>query len=167
MSMSTPVPAPTAEPSTMPTMAVIFGITLIATGLFAYQNPILFGTGKIMMNGDYVVVDKEGHAIREDPTPHAQTSLAPAIIGAVILAAGIVSIVAPNAQKHAMHAAALAALLGTIGGLIPVKMRENDTAEAAVMVGWIMTLTSLLFMSLCINSFIKARQAKFTPSTVV
>ncbi|MBA4190384.1 MAG: hypothetical protein C0467_20545 [Planctomycetaceae bacterium] len=158
--MSMPAPAAPAEPSTMPTMAVIFGITLIATGVFAYQTPMLFGTGKFMMNDGHFVVDAQNQAIREAPTPHAMTSLAPAVIGAVLLAAGLVSIVAPGAQKHAMHAAALAALLGTIGGLIPVKMRENDTAEAAVMVGWIMTLTSLLFMALCINSFIKARKAR-------
>lgn len=157
MSMPVPTPAPAPEASTMPTMAVIFGITLVATGLFAYQNPLLFGTGKLVTNNGQVVVQGDT-VFREPPAAHAPTSLAPAAVGLVLLAAGIISIVSPGASKHAMHAAAAASLLGAIGGFVPVMMRHNDVEEAAVMVGWIMSVTSLLFLALCINSFIVVRK---------
>jgi len=143
----------------MPTMAVIFGITLIAVGVFAYIEPGLFGTGKVLTNNGQIVVN-DGMILREPPAAGAVTSLAPAAIGAIILLAGIVSIASPDSRKHAMHAAAMAALLGTIGGLVPVYMRQNDTLEAAVVVGWMMTLCSLFFLALCVNSFILARKEK-------
>ncbi|VTT97555.1 Uncharacterized protein OS=Chloracidobacterium thermophilum (strain B) GN=Cabther_B0647 PE=4 SV=1 [Gemmataceae bacterium] len=159
--MSMPSPAPVESPSsTMPTMAVLFGITLVALGLFAYLSPALIGTGKVAMHDGHVVVDANEQVVREAPAPHAPTSLAPAAIGAVILLVGIVSIAAPNARKHAMHLGAMAGLLGTIGGLVPVMLRNNDTAEAAVRVGWMMTLASLFFLALCINSFVQARVAR-------
>ncbi len=152
MSMTVPTPAPAPEASTMPTMAVIFGITLMATGLFAYQNPLLFGTGKLITNNGQVVV-QDDTVFREPPAEHAPTSLAPAAVGLILLAAGIISIMSPGASKHAMHAAAAASFLGSVGGFIPVMMRHNDVAEAAVMVGWIMSVCSLLFLALCNNSF--------------
>ncbi|MCE9567887.1 MAG: hypothetical protein K8U57_38295 [Planctomycetes bacterium] len=161
MSMPSPAPAPA---STMPTMAVIFGITLVALGVFAYFAPHMLGGGQaqppavVIINGDRYVA--EGEAVRDPARPHAPTSLIPAGIGAVILLAGIASIVAPDSRKHAMHAAALASVLGSIGGMIPVMMRHNDTGEAAVMAGYLMTITSLFFLALCINSFVQARKDK-------
>lgn len=162
--MSAPSPVPAESPSsTMPTMAVLFGITLVALGLFAYLEPSLIGEGKEMMNDGQIVKDANDRVLREPPAAHAPTSLAPAAIGAVILLVGIVSIAAPNARKHAMHLGAMAGLLGTLGGLMPVMLRHNDTAETAVRVGWMMTLASLFFLALCINSFVQARLAKTAP----
>jgi len=159
MSMSTPATAPEPAPSAMPTMAVIFGITLISTGIFAYLDPDLFGAGKIVLNDGHVV-HHNGVVLRESATPRAPTSLIPAGFGAVLLLAGIISIAAPNMRKHAMHGAAGAALLGMLGGLVPVMMRNNDSDEAAVVVGWILALCSLFFLALCVNSFVQARKDK-------
>lgn len=157
MSMPAPVESPS---STMPTMAVLFGITLITLGAFAYMEPSLIGEGKEKMHDGHVVVSADGHVLRDPPAVNSPTSLAPAGIGAILLLVGIASIAAPNARKHAMHLGAVAGLLGTIGGLVPVMLRHNDTAEVAVRVGWMMTLASLFFLALCINSFVQARLAK-------
>lgn len=160
--MSAHPPATTPEPSAMPTMAVIFGITLVALGLFAFQFPHMLGGGKLQPRG-VVIIDGEhyiasGEVTREAATPQSPTSLIPAGIGAVILLAGIASIVTPESRKHAMHAAALAAVLGSIGGMIPVMMRNNDIGEAAVVSGYLLTVTSMFFLALCINSFVQARK---------
>lgn len=159
--MSTHSPAPVESPSsTMPTMAVLFGVTLITLGVFAYALPSLIGEGKQKTHDGQVLVDADGVVLRDPPAVHAPTSLAPAGVGAILLLVGIVSIAAPNARKHAMHLGAMAGLLGTIGGLMPVMLRNNDIAETAVRVGWMMTLASLFFLALCINSFVQARLAK-------
>lgn len=161
--MSAPAPAATPEPSAMPTMAVIFGLALVSLGLFAFQFPFMLGGGKLHERA-VVVIDgqrfiAEGEAAREPATPHSPTSLIPAGIGAILVLAGIASIVKPDARKHAMHAAAMASLLGSIGGMIPVMLRNNDPGEAAVVAGYLMTVTSMTFLALCINSFVQARKA--------
>jgi hypothetical protein len=68
--------------------------------------------------------------------------------------------VAPNARKHAMHAGAMASLLGALGGFVPIYKRNNDTFEAAVVVGYSLVVISMLFLALCINSFVQARKAR-------
>lgn len=163
--MSAPASAPTTEPppSAMPTMAVIFGIILISLGLFAFLFPDMLGGGKklpqvVLVDDKGVRWVAEGEVAREPAAAQSPTSLIPAGIGAVILLAGIASIVAPDSRKHAMHAAALAALLGSLGGLYPVYMHNNDTGQASVVSGYLMTVASMFFLSLCINSFVTARR---------
>jgi uncharacterized YccA/Bax inhibitor family protein len=67
---------------------------------------------------------------------------------------------APGARKHAMHLAAVAGLLGTLGGLVPVILRNFAFEEVAVKVGLGMALLSAIFLALCVSSFVRARKAR-------
>ena len=122
----------------MPTIAIIFGGLLTALGIVAYTSPDLLGTGD----------------------PYKPSALSPAFIGAGLILAGLVSIVAPTARKHAMHLAAVLGLLGTAGGFMPMALRKFDFSTAAVKVGVGMTVLSAVFLALCIKSFIDARKAR-------
>ena len=66
-----------------------------------------------------------------------------------------------------MHLAAVAGLLGTVGGVVPVILRNFQFQETAVKVGLTMCLVSAIFLALCVNSFVQARKARAaTPPTV-
>jgi hypothetical protein len=129
----------------------MFGIVLSGLGAMAYAMPDLLGVGK------------DG----APPTVGSPTSLSPAGIGALLILAGAVSLAAPGARKHAMHLAAVGGLLGTIGGLVPVILRNFQFAETAVKVGLLMSLLSLCFLALCIKSFVDARKARQAAETPV
>jgi hypothetical protein len=81
-------------------------------------------------------------------------------VGAILIVAGVVSMAAPGARKHAMHAAAAVSLLGTIGGLVPVFLRKFAFEEVAVKVGLGMSVLSAIFLAMCVNSFIQVRKAR-------
>jgi hypothetical protein len=66
----------------------------------------------------------------------------------------------PGLRKHAMHLAAAVSLLGTIGGLVPVVLRSFHFQEVAVKVGLGMSVLSVIFLAMCVNSFIQARRAR-------
>lgn len=125
----------------MPTWSVVFGGLLTALGLLAYFHPEPLGVGK---GGDPA---EPGHP----------SALSPVGVGALLVVAGLISLVLPGVRKHAMHLAAVVALLGTAGGLVPVILRRFAVEEVAVKVGLGMTLLSAVFLALCINSFVQAR----------
>lgn len=128
----------------MPTLSIMFGVVLTALGLVAYFNPAPLGVGK------------DG----QPATSGHPSGLSPVGVGGILLLAGIISHAAPGARKHAMHAAAAASLLGTIGGLVPVFLRNFAFAEVAVKVGLGMSVLSAIFLALCVNSFVQARKAR-------
>jgi heme/copper-type cytochrome/quinol oxidase subunit 3 len=128
----------------MPTLSVMFGVILTALGLVAYFNPEPLGVGK------------DG----TPATPGHPSSLAPAVVGALLILAGVVAMAAPGARKHAMHAAAVVALLGTVGGLVPVILRNFRFEEVAVKIGLGMAVFSVIFLALCVSSFVRARRAR-------
>ena len=122
----------------------MFGVVLTALGLVAYFNPESLGTGK------------DG----EPPKPRQGSALSPAGVGGVLIVAGLVAMAAPAARKHAMHLAAVVGLLGTVGGLVPVILRNFAFEEVAVKVGLGMAVLSAIFLALCVNSFVRARRAR-------
>jgi dipeptide/tripeptide permease len=128
----------------MPTLSVMFGVVLTALGLVAYLNPAPLGVGK------------DG----TPATPGHPSALSPVGVGVLLIAAGVVSMAAPKARKHAMHAAAVVALLGTVGGLVPVFLRNFRFEEVAVKVGLGMAVLSAIFLALCVSSFVRARRAR-------
>jgi hypothetical protein len=128
----------------MPTLSVMFGVVLTALGLVAYFNPEPLGVGK------------DG----KPAEPGHPSSLAPAGVGVLLIVVGVVSMAAPAARKHAMHVAAVVALFGTIGGLVPVILRGGNIAEVAVKVGLGMAVLSAVFLALCVSSFVRARRAR-------
>ena len=128
----------------MPTLSVMFGVVLTALGLVAYFNPAPLGVGK------------DG----QPATAGHPSGLSPVGVGAILIAAGVVSMAAPGARKHAMHAAAAVSLLGTVGGLVPVILRNFRFEEVAVKVGLAMSVLCAIFLAMCVNSFIQARKAR-------
>jgi len=96
----------------------------------------------------------------------AVTSLIPSFFGTVILLCGIVALVRPGLRKHVMHVAALFGLLGTAGGLgmgLPkLGTLLDGTAQRpmAVSMQLVMGVICLVFVALCVKSFIDARRAK-------
>ena len=93
------------------------------------------------------------------------TALIPVLFGVILMVAGVVSLKKPDLLKHAMHGAAVVALLGifgtvrSLGKLGPVL---DGTAErpAAVISQAVMAVLCLVFLSLCIKSFIDVRRAR-------
>jgi hypothetical protein len=130
----------------MPTLSVMFGVVLTALGLVAYFNPAPLGVGK---DGQPAAA---GHP----------SGLSPVGVGAILIVAGVASMAAPGARKHAMHAAAAVSLLGTVGGLVPVILRSFRFEEVAVKVGLAMSVLCAIFLAMCVNSFVQARKARQT-----
>jgi hypothetical protein len=122
----------------MPVYAIVFGALLTALGAVAYFNPDLLAGGK----------------------PNQISAASPAFVGLPIALAGLLSLAAPGARKHAMHLAAVLALLGVVGGFVPVALRKFDVGTTAVQVGLGMTVLSAVFLFLCVRSFIAARKAR-------
>jgi hypothetical protein len=128
----------------MPSLSVMFGVVLTALGLVAYFNPAPLGVGK------------DGWPA----TPGHPSALSPVGVGGILIVAGVAAMAAPGSRKHAMHVAAGVALLGTIGGLVPVVLRKFDFQEVAVKIGLGMAVLSAIFLALCVNSFVRARRAR-------
>ncbi len=122
----------------MPALAILIGATLTALSLAAYFSPDLLAGGKVGQ----------------------PSALSPAGVGVVLILAGVASALKPAARKHAMHLAAVVALLGTLGGLVPMFLRKFDFGQTAVLVGAGMTGLSAIFLILCVKSFIDARKAR-------
>jgi len=122
----------------MPSLAIIFGLILEAIGIGAY---FLSGTKSV-------------------------TALIPAFFGSAILLSGIVGLLFHNARMHVMHLAALVGLLGTLGGLgmgLPkLGALIAGTAErpTAVIIQIAMGVVCLVFLGLCVKSFVDARILK-------
>ncbi|MCC5788933.1 MAG: hypothetical protein JJT75_04820 [Opitutales bacterium] len=94
----------------------------------------------------------------------SMTALIPAFFGIAALVAGILAVAKPDFRKHAMHVAALVALIGSaplIMGL--VRVLRNDLATGGMI---IMGIISIAFLVLCVRSFINARKAaKYQPKS--
>ena len=90
------------------------------------------------------------------------TALIPAAFGIVLAALGALAR-NEGMRKHAMHGAVLVGLLGFLGsarGLLqlPALMSGGEVARpAAVIAQSVMAILMLLFVALCVRSFINAR----------
>ncbi len=124
----------------MPRLSLLFGSILVAMGVGAFV-----ATGGIH-----------------------HTALIPAAFGAVLLLCGVVGISAPNLRMHVMHVAALAGLLGSAGGLgmslpkLSAVLAGTAARPIAVWLQLAMGIVSLVFLALCVKSFIAARRARKT-----
>jgi hypothetical protein len=99
------------------------------------------------------------------------TVLVPAIIGGLFLIAGLIAL-KPGARKHAMHGAALLAvlaILGSVGGLIKLPALITGSAEVklplAVIARSITFVLCAAFLVLAVRSFIAARRARLAAAT--
>ena len=120
----------------MPLVTIIYGGLLILVGVIGY-----FATG--------------GASV---------TALIPAFIGLPVEALGVLAR-SEKYLKHAMHGAAGLALLatfGTVRGLLqlPALFAGEVERAPAVISQAIVAALSIVFLALCVRSFIAARQAR-------
>jgi hypothetical protein len=122
----------------MPLIAIIFGILLD-----------VLGTSAFLSSGS-----------------QAPTALIPAAFGTILLICGVLAKANPGIRKHVMHVAALVGLLGTLGGLgmgLPKLGAVLNHTAARPMAVWVqlgMGVLCLIFLVLCVKSFIDARRAR-------
>jgi hypothetical protein len=96
---------------------------------------------------------------------HSPTALIPAAVGLVLVVLGLLAR-RPRARMHAMHGAALVALVGFAGSVRglgqALKMIEGEGVKrpAAAIAQSIMAILCLAFVALTIRSFVAARLAR-------
>ncbi len=122
----------------MPIVTILYGLALVVLGVAAY-----LWTGRASV-----------------------TALIPAFLGLPVLILGLLAAVRPRGRRHLMHAAAALAVLGvagTAGGigksLTLLRGGQVDRPEAAV-VQAMMAVLSLVFILVCVVSFIRARRRR-------
>lgn len=122
----------------MPIVTIVYGLLLVAVGVGGY-----FGTGA-----------------------EHKTALIPAAIGIIAL---ILGVLARNEKllKHTMHAAAVLALLaiggtfrGMIAGFKALGGAELARPLPAILAQSFTCVLSIIFLALCINSFVVVRRAR-------
>lgn len=119
----------------MPNTAILFGRLLILLGIIGY-----------------------GYGIYSDNA--SLTALIPAIFGLLLMALGHISNAKENLRKHLMHVAVLIGLIGFIVPLIRIVPKLGDfqlTFAAAMLIS--MSVLCLVFVILCVKSFIDARRS--------
>lgn len=126
-------------------IAIIFGLLLSALGAVGYLKPDVVGT-----------TSADAPSI---------TALIPAFFGIALILCGLITLANPNLRKHAMHIAAVVGLLGLIGALMRpvmnlIKGTELNFDSAPLRLQGGMALLCLIFLFLCIRSFIAARRAR-------
>ena len=94
------------------------------------------------------------------------TAFIPSVVGVILLILGAVAAAKPQLNEHVMHAAVTIALLGFLGaapGLFKSIAWMAGTEPArpgAVRAQAIMAIVLLLYIVLCVRSFIAARRAR-------
>jgi hypothetical protein len=94
------------------------------------------------------------------------TALIPLFFGVALVLCAVIVMFKESLRKHVMHLAAMIGLVGVIGGLMPayrqvfVKNLNFDPSARGVMYGLLMSAICLLFVGLCVTSFIAARKAR-------
>jgi len=92
------------------------------------------------------------------------TALIPAFFGLPLALLGVVAL-NDGRRKHAMHAAAAIGLLGFLGAArgfakLPALLSGGEVEKPVAAYAQItMSLVCLVFLVLCVNSFIKARRS--------
>lgn len=117
--------------------AIVIALLLIGLGIFGYtQAEVKEVTGKKSM-----------------------TSMIPAFFGAPILVCGILAL-DPKKRKHAMHGAATVGLLGFLGStaMLPKTLKAEEINQLKVISQGGMSILCLIFVVMCIRSFIVARK---------
>lgn len=95
-------------------------------------------------------------------TAAAKTALIiPSAFGGVLILCGLIGAKFPGANKHVMHVAALVALLGTVGGLMmAIKGLLGEPHWLKIITQGSLGVLCLVFLVLCVRSFIQARVAR-------
>ena len=120
----------------MPSTSILCGGLLILIGIIGY----VYG----MMNGNASV-----------------TALIPAFFGIVLALLGFFAQSKENLRKHLMHVAVIVGLLGFIIPAVRIISKFSTmTMSAAFLSQLAMSLVCLVFVILCVKSFIDARRSR-------
>jgi hypothetical protein len=119
--------------------------------------------------GALLVADGLVGYAQQDVGHVSPTALIPAAIGAILMLCGFLAF-NNNMRKHVMHLAAMVGLVGAIGGFMPLFRQTGpfDPTKPSAISGEVMILVCVIFVGLCVKSFIdarKARQAKAASET--
>jgi len=122
----------------VPWTAVFSGVLLILIGISGYAYGMMSGSASL-------------------------TALIPAILGLILAILGIVAKGKEELRKHLMHGAVVVGLLGflaTVSSFLKIPALLAGTAErpAAVVAQSATALVCLVFVVLCVKSFIDARR---------
>jgi Transmembrane proteins 14C len=115
----------------------------------------------MIFGGLLIVLGVGGYIVTNAPT-----SLIPAVLGGLLLVCGFLAQSRPNISRHTMHAAAVLALLGFLGSVRGLMKLPDVIAgrfverPAAVWTQSLMAILCLVFVALCVKSFIDARRAR-------
>jgi hypothetical protein len=126
----------------MPFNTVVCGLMLVVIGGFGYANATPDAeTGKV-----------------------SPTALIPAFVGGLLVLLGLLAH-KDNVRKHVMHLAAVVGVLGFVGGFMPLIRQQSkgvpfDPSAPAARNGLLMSLVCLVFVGMCVKSFIDARKAR-------
>jgi hypothetical protein len=131
----------------VPVITVVFGVLLIALGLWGY-----FG-GELGLWAPLGL-----------PAPEhlSATALIPACLGAAFVVLGLLAL-KETLLKLAMHTAALLGVLGLLaaGGRVVAALVAKGKVEGVAGVSTsVMTALCAVFVGLCVNSFIAARRRR-------
>ena len=96
---------------------------------------------------------------KEDTGKKSPTALIPAFFGLPILACGVIAL-NPSRRKHAMHGAVTVGLLGFLGSasMLPKTLKAEEVNQLKIQSQGGMAILCLLFVILCVRSFIAARK---------
>ncbi len=151
----------------MPRLTIIFGIVLIALGVVGYMGGPAPASGAPANTTDASNALAENSA-DEGVEKKSFTAFIPAIFGALLCIFGLVAL-KPSARKHAMHGAVLVGLMGALagGGRAGSKLSaflSNDPSlnRRAFLFVAAMTIVCMIYVVLCIRSFVAARKRAAT-----
>lgn len=151
---------------------VIFGVILIALGVFGYM-----GAGEGAATGaatDAVESAAGDNADAADGTGEegteagkkSVTALIPAFVGGLLAICGLVAF-NEGLRMHAMHGAVLVGLLGFLAGagrgaMGIGKFLSGDPSlnQRSFLFVWLMAIICLVYVVLCVQSFIQARKRR-------
>jgi uncharacterized membrane protein HdeD (DUF308 family) len=101
--------------------------------------------------------------VLKDPANSGKTALIPGAFGVLLVLCGGLAL-RESLRKHAMHAASAVALLGTVGGLVPIVMSLMNGTFGARPLALVVQIGMLVIcgetLALCIISFVQARRRR-------
>lgn len=131
----------------MPVVTVVFGLLLIALGVWSYWG------------GTLGLWEPLGFA---SPERLSGTALIPAYVGLMLVVLGLFAF-KENWLKHAMHLASMVGLLGLLAAVGRLATTGNIKGVGGTSL-MTMTLVCGVFVILCVNSFIQARRRRRSSS---